>query len=114
MKTLIVSAAIALAAAAPAWQVAYAQAQATAAQTHVNGLALERRGDDSGAFSAFVEAADAGYPPAQAKLGEIYDSGNAVVARNYEESIRWYQKARENGAILPAPKSPMPSVTIRP
>ena len=116
MKTLIVSAAFAFAAATPAWQAAYAQvpAQATASQRHVSGLALEHRGDDKGAFIAFLEAAEGGYPPAQAKLGEIYDSGNSAVARNYEESIRWYQKARENGEVLPVPKSPMPSVTTRP
>jgi len=94
------------------WQAAYAQAPApaTAAHRHVSGLALEHRGDDKGAFDAFLEAAQAGYPPAQAKLGEIYDSGNAAVERNYSESIRWYQLARENGQVLPAPKSPMPSV----
>ena len=106
MKTLIVCAALAFAAATPAWQVAYAQVPAqAAAQRHVSGLALEHRGDDKGAYLAFLEAAEGGYPPAQAKLGEIYDSGNSAVARNYEESIRWYQKAREGGAEIPPQKT---------
>ena len=116
MKTLIVLAVFAFAAAMPAWQAAYAQApaHATASQRHASGLALERRGDDKGAYIAFLEAAEGGYPPAQVKLGEIYDSGSAAVERNYPESIRWYEKARANGAVIPPPKSPMPSVNARP
>jgi TPR repeat protein len=69
------------------------------------GLALEHRGDDRGAFVAFLDAAEGGYPPAQRRLGEIYDVGNSAVQRNYEESIRWYQKAREGGEDIP----PQPS-----
>ena len=116
MKTLIACATLACVAATPVWQVAYAQVpvDATAANRHVSGLALEHRGDDRGAFIAFLDAAEGGYPPAQVKLGEIYDNGNAAVVRNYSESIRWYQKARENGEVIPAPKSPMPSVTLKP
>ena len=72
-----------------------------AAQQHVSGLALEHRGDDKGAFLAFQAAAEQGYPPAQRRLGEIYDSGNSAVKRDYEESIRWYQKAREGGEQIP-------------
>lgn len=71
---------------------------------------LEHRGDDKGALIAFLDAAEQGYPPAQRRLGEIYDSGNAAVKRDYEESIRWYQKAREGGEVIPPPKSPMPSL----
>jgi len=92
-------------------QIAYAQTPATQESPvlrHAAGLALERHGDDAGAFIAFVEAAEAGHPPAQRKLGEIYDSGNPAVKRNFQASIRWYEKAREGGEIIPTPPSPMP------
>jgi len=108
MKTLLVVSAFVLTAAVPGWHLVHAQGQAqnsTALQRHVSGLALEHRGDDRGAFLAFQDAAEQGYPPAQRKLGEIYDSGNSAVKRDYEESIRWYQKAREGGEEIPAPKS---------
>ena len=104
-------AAFGLVAAMPAWQIAHAQAPARAPMSiqaavhrHVEGLALAHRGDEKGAFIAFLEAAEGGYPPAQRRLGEIYDSGSAAVERNYEESIRWYEKARAGGEQLPLPK----------
>ena len=112
MKTLLVVTAFAFTAAMPVWQTAHAQDSAralmsheAAVQSHVHGLALEHRGDQKGAFVAFLDAAENGYPPAQRKLGEIYDSGNSAVERNYEESIRWYQKAREGGEELPPQKN---------
>jgi len=80
------------------------------ADRHYDGLLMENRGDERGAYLAFREAAEAGYAPAQRRLGEIYDSGNSVVARNFEESIRWYQKAREGGEQIPAPRPRMPSL----
>jgi TPR repeat protein len=93
-------------------QSAYAQtpgAQASPVARHAAGLALERRGDDAGAFIAFVEAAEAGHPPAQRKLGEIYDSGNTAVERDYQAAIHWYEKAREGGEVLPPLRSPYPT-----
>lgn len=112
-------AAFALAAAMPSWQIVHAQSPAhvpmsieAAVHRHVGGLTLERRGDEKGAFIAFLEAAEDGYPPAQRRLGEIYDSGNSAVERDFAESIRWYQKAREGGEQIPPPKSRMPAITI--
>jgi TPR repeat protein len=119
MKTILGLAAILLATAAPAWQPVHAQSSLhadalisyeAATRRHAAGLALENRGDDDGAFIAYLEAAENGYPPAQRKLGEIYDSGNSAVKRDFSESMRWYQKAREGGEDIPAPKSPMPSL----
>jgi TPR repeat protein len=113
MKTLLAVAAFAFTAAMPGWQVVHAQGQAMdspGAQRHRHALALEHRGDDQGAFIAFLDAAEQGYPPAQRRLGEIYDSGNSAVKRNYEESIRWYQMAREGGEQLAPLKSPMPTI----
>jgi TPR repeat protein len=112
VKTVFVLAAFALAAAMSNGKIAYAQApavQESPALRYAAGLAQERHGDDTGAFIAFVEAAEAGYPPAQRKLGEIYDSGNKVVKRNFQASIRWYEKAREGGEVIPSPPSPMPN-----
>ena len=80
------------------------------ADRHYDGLLMENRGDERGAYLAFREAAEAGYAPAQRRLGEIYDTGNTVVSRNFEESIRWYQKAREGGEQIPAPKPRMPTL----
>jgi Sel1 repeat len=103
-----------LAVAPPCWQIACARppvgasSSSVAAGLHADGLALERRGDESGAFLAFLQAAEDGYPPAQRRLGEIYDSGNSAVTRNYEESIRWYQKAREGGEKIPPPRPRVP------
>ena len=98
-------------------QIAYAQApgaQESSARRHAAGLALERRGDDAGAFVAFLEAAEAGHPPAQRKLGEIYDSGNTAVERDYQAAIHWYEKAREGGEVLPPLRSPYPTFIYLP
>jgi TPR repeat protein len=101
----------ALLASAPGLQAVHAQSVARvavlnpeAARQHAAGLALEKRGDERGAYAAYLAAAEQGHPPAQRRLGEIYDSGNSVVKRDYEESIRWYQKAREGGEDVPPPK----------
>lgn len=105
-------AAFALVSFMPGWQIVHAQSVArapasnpAAAQRYTYGLVLTHRGDEKGAFVAFLDAAENGYPPAQRRLGEIYDSGNSAVERNYEESIRWYQKAREGGEEIPPLKS---------
>jgi TPR repeat protein len=78
-----------------------------AAQRHVEALALEKRGDEKGAFIAFLEAAEDGYSPAQLRVGEIYNSGNSAVVRDYALAIHWYEKARDAGEkIPPLPKVP--------
>ena len=116
-------AAFALAASLSVWQTVHAQSAANtpmslqaAVGRHLEGLSLAHRGDEKGAFIAFLDAAENGYPPAQRRLGEIYDSGNSAVKRDYEESIRWYQKAREGGEVLPPQPSygtmPIPRVYI--
>jgi TPR repeat protein len=109
MKRILIVSTFVLAATA-GWQCANAQAPAPsqAASRHAAGLLMEHRGDDKGAFVAFLEAAEAGYPPAQRRLGEIYDSGNSAVQRDFPESIRWYEKARLAGEDIPSPKSPIP------
>ena len=74
------------------------------------GLALERKGDDGGALKAFLESGEAGYGVAQRKLGQIYDKGNSAVERDFQASVRWYQKAREQGIEI---DKPLPRMTTK-
>ncbi len=75
---------------------------------------MERRGDELGAYVAFLDSAQRGYPPAQRRLGEIYDTGNVAVDRDFYESIRWYQKARDGGEVIPPPRSRLPEFNLTP
>jgi TPR repeat protein len=78
-----------------------------AAERHVEALALQNRGDDKGAFHAFLEAAQDGYPPAQLRVAELYNEGSPAVVRDYAQALYWYEKAREGGEkIPPLPKAP--------
>ncbi len=74
------------------------------------GLAMERRGNHQGAFTAFLEAGEAGHGLAQRRLGQIYDKGSPAVPRDYETALKWYQKAREQGVPIdkPVPRRPPP------
>jgi len=53
--------------------------------------------------SALLEAAGKGHGPAQRELGAIYDKGAPGTPRDFAESMRWYQKAREQGEVIPYP-----------
>jgi pilus assembly protein FimV len=81
-----------------------------AARRYREGLALERKGDDEGALKAFLESGEAGYGLAQRKLGQIYDTGNSAVKRDFQASVRWYQKAREQGVEI---DRPLPRMTTK-
>jgi FimV-like protein len=74
-----------------------------AARRYREGLGMERRGDHRGALIAFLEAGEAGHGAAQRKLGQIYDKGNRAVPRDYQASLKWYQKAREQGVEIDKP-----------
>lgn len=76
---------------------------AEAARRYEDGVALERRGDPQGALTAYLAAAEAGHGLAQKKLGDIYGSGSPVVERDYETSLRWYDRARQQGVDIPRP-----------
>ncbi len=65
------------------------------------GLKLERRGHLRAAVEAYREAADEGHGMAQRKLGDIYGTGKGGVRRDYEDSLRWYSKTREQGIEIP-------------
>jgi FimV-like protein len=80
-----------------------AAAMETAARRYQEGLALEHKRDEQGAFKAFLESGEAGYGLAQRKLGQIYDKGNSAVKRDLQASIVWYQKARAQGVPIDKP-----------
>jgi len=74
-----------------------------AARRYRDGLGLEDRGDHRGALVAFLEAGEAGHGLAQRKLGQIYDKGSPATPRDYQASLKWYQKAREQGIEIDKP-----------
>ena len=76
---------------------------AQAAERFEEGIKLERNGDLQAAMTAYVAAGDAGNGMAQKRLGDIYNTGNAVVRRDYETALKWYQKARAQGIEIPKP-----------
>jgi FimV-like protein len=88
---------------APALKAPIPKGREDAARRYRDGLALERKGDNQGALTAFLEAGEAGYGLAQRKLGQIYDRGNSAVPRDYQTSLKWYQKAREQGVQIDKP-----------
>lgn len=79
-----------------------------AAARYQDGLELERKGDLQGAMAAFLKAGESGHGLAQRKLGQIYDSGNSVVPRDYQTSLKWYEKARLQGVKIDKPLSRAP------
>jgi TPR repeat protein len=76
-----------------------------AARKYNEGRALERWGDEVGAFHAYLAAGTNGHGLAQKKLGEIYDRGGQAVQRDYAQALRWYEKARAQGIDIPGPPS---------
>ena len=69
------------------------------------GVALERAGHVTAAMQAYREAAESGHGLAQKRLGDIYGTGYGPVERDYVTSLRWYQRAREQGVDIPQPFS---------
>ena len=74
-----------------------------AAERFQQGIKLEQGGDFKGALQAYTTAGEAGHGVAQKRLGDIYNTGNEVVVRDYETALRWYQKARAQGVEIPKP-----------
>lgn len=62
---------------------------------------LERIGYTATAIKLYKDACLAGYGPACKRLGEIYIKGSQDVARDYAESVRWYEQARHYGMAVP-------------
>jgi TPR repeat protein len=80
-------------------------ADVVAAARYGEARELERRGYWAAAMQAYHEAAASGHGPAQKRLGDIYGNGKGSVERDYETSLRWYQRAREQGEEIPLPFS---------
>ena len=83
---------------------ASAESTIVAAARYSDARLLERSGQWDAAMEAYMEAAAGGHGPAQKRLGDIYGSGQGV-QRDYETSLRWYQRAREQGEEIPLPFS---------
>jgi TPR repeat protein len=62
---------------------------------------LEHIGYTATAIKLYKDACLAGYGPACKRLGEIYIKGSQDVARDYAESVRWYEQARHYGMAVP-------------
>jgi pilus assembly protein FimV len=82
---------------------AVTRTNAEAAKRYREGLGYERKGNDSGALKAFLEAGESGHGLAQRKLGQIYDKGNSAVERDYQTSLKWFEKARLQGVPIAKP-----------
>jgi TPR repeat protein len=76
-----------------------------AADRYGDARELERAGQWAQAMQAYHELAASGHGPAQKKLGDIYGTGHGEVQRDYETSLRWYQRARDQGMEIPLPFS---------
>ena len=64
---------------------------------------LERKGEHRAALKAYLDAGNAGHGQAQRRLAEIYDRGTPAVKRDYDAALRWYEKARAQGVVVPKP-----------
>ena len=76
-----------------------------AADRYGDARELERSGQWDKAMQAYLELAESGHGPAQKKLGDIYGNGQGDVQRDYETSLRWYKRARDQGIEIPQPFS---------
>ena len=74
-----------------------------AATRYGDARQYERAGYWAEAMQAYHEAAAGGHGPAQRRLGDIYGTGKGDVQRDYETSLRWYQRARQQGEDIPLP-----------
>ena len=84
MKRLVLTIAILIGLAAPAWA-GYAE-----------GLAAYKRGDYATAPRELQPLAEQGVAEAQYYLGLMYDLGRGV-PQDYAEAVKWYRKAAEQG-----------------
>ena len=74
-----------------------------ATQRYQEAAKAERAGHHRHAFVAYLESAENGHGYAQRKMGDLYSKNGPVVRRDYETSLRWYEKARAQGIPIPKP-----------
>ena len=82
-------------------QVASAKPSAGGGELYAQGLDSENQGDVAKAVKLYKQAAAKGSGPAARKLGDIFGSGKGNVQRDYQESLRWYARARKSGEDIP-------------
>jgi len=65
-------------------------------------LTLEKSKDMFYAFDTYIYAAKLGHGRAQLRLGQLYDNDfSGFVRHDLQESVRWYEKARESQVEVP-------------
>lgn len=69
---------------------------------HRQAIAAEKARKNDVAVQLYVKAATAGSGDAAMRLGDIYDKGQLDQARDYSESLKWYNLARVLGALPPS------------
>ena len=81
-----------------------AKAAANSGALYQKALEIERDGKISDAVRVLKQAANAGSGPAAKRLGDIYGRGEGDVSRDYLESLKWYNLARQRGESVPTAK----------
>ena len=70
-----------------------------------HAFALEYQGRGMDAVQLYVRAAQSGNGKAALRLGEIFSLGIPGVARDYAQSLKWYNAARILGEEVPMARS---------
>jgi TolA protein len=73
----------------------------TPAELFQQAKTLEGEGRYAEAVRLYKQAGNGGHGPSSKRLGEIYLKGAKGVSRDYAESVRWYDKARQQGMEIP-------------
>ena len=78
------------------------------------GVALEKKNDIKGAVEKYIDAAKIGHAYAAERLGQLYDKGvTKTLPHDLQESIKYYQEARNRGKEVKGPgsRAPQPAKT---
>jgi FimV-like protein len=84
-----------------------------AEQRYKDAVKLEKDNEHKAAFEAYLDSGKQGHALAELRLGELYDKGSPGVQRDLQESARWYQKARAQGADIPKVETRSPVTQMR-
>ena len=76
------------------------------------GVAAEQKGDMKLAVEKYLAAAKIGHAVADVRLGQLYDKGvTKTLPRDLQESISYYQSARDRGREIKGPDNRAPQPT---
>ena len=74
------------------------------------GVKLEEKNDMKGAVEKYLAAAKIGHAYAAERLGQLYDKGvTKTLPHDLQESIKYYQDARNRGKAIKGPTERAPS-----